>query len=126
MSIVEVRFGDIAGVLHRPPDATACVVLGHGFSATVEAGLERYCARFAAVGFAALAFDYRRFGASCGEPREVLVVEDQLADWADALRFARSIEGIDRIAIWGTSYGGGHVLEAAARDGGVAAVVSQV
>src|SRR5207244_5986963 len=47
--------------------------------------------------------------------------------WAAALAYARSLGGIDheRIALWGTSFAGGHVIEAAARDGAVAAVVSQ-
>src|SRR5919108_621783 len=59
--------------------------------------------------------------------RPPLDIERQLADWAAALAYARSLDGIDseRIALWGTSFGGGHVIEAAARDGAVAAVVSQ-
>lgn len=51
----------------------------------------------------------------------------QLGDWAAALAYGRSLDGIDgeRVALWGTSFGGGHVIETAARDGAVAAVVSQ-
>jgi fermentation-respiration switch protein FrsA (DUF1100 family) len=111
------------------PDAEnpPLVILGHGLGATREFGLEPYAQRFANAGIAALVFTYRHFGDSGGQPRQLLDIERQLADWAAALAYARSLEGIDgqRIAMWGTSFGGGHVIEAAARDGAVAAVVSQ-
>jgi uncharacterized protein len=107
----------------RPP----LVILGHGLGATREFGLEPYARRFADAGIAALVFTYRHFGDSGGQPRQLLDIERQLADWAAALAYARSLDGVDRerIALWGTSFGGGHVIEAAARDGAVAAVVSQ-
>jgi uncharacterized protein len=107
----------------RPP----LVIMGHGLGATREMGLEAYAERFARAGIAALAFTYRHFGDSGGEPRQLLDIDRQLEDWAAALRYARSLPDVDssRIAIWGTSFGGGHVLEVAARDGAVAAVVSQ-
>ncbi len=107
----------------RPP----LVILGHGLGATREYGLEPFARRFAEAGIAALVFTYRHFGDSGGQPRQLLDIERQLGDWAAALAYARTLEDVDttRIALWGTSFGGGHVLVAAARDGGVAAVVSQ-
>src|SRR3954451_1208348 len=107
----------------RPPLA----ILGHGLGGTREYGLEPYADRFADAGIAALVFTYRHFGDSGGRPRQLLDIERQLGDWAAALAYARSLEGIDhdRIALWGTSFAGGHVIEAAARDGAIAAVVSQ-
>src|SRR5881398_2510218 len=107
----------------RPP----LVILVHGLGATREYGLEPFARRFADAGIAALVFTYRHFGDSGGEPRQLLDIERQLGDWAAAIAYARSLDAIDddRIALWGTSFGGGHVIEAAARDGAVAAVVSQ-
>jgi dienelactone hydrolase len=107
----------------RPP----LVILGHGLGGTREYGLEAYAQRFANAGIAALVFTYRHFGDSDGQPRQLLDIERQLGDWAAALAYARTLDGIDheRIALWGTSFAGGHVIEAAARDGAVAAVVSQ-
>src|SRR5437764_9492772 len=108
----------------RPP----LVILGHGLGGTREYGLEPYAERFADAGVAALVFTHRHFGDSGGQPRQLLDIERQLGDWAAALAYARNLDGIDhdRIALWGTSFGGGHVIEAAARDlRGVAAVVSQ-
>jgi uncharacterized protein len=104
-----------------------CVVLGHGFAGTVDAGLEPYVARFAAAGLDALAFDYRHFGLSDGEPRQLLSVRRQLEDYAAAIARARSLPGVDgeRIVLWGSSYSGGHVVAAAVSDGRVAAAISQ-
>ncbi len=109
--------------VERPP----MVILGHGLGATREYGLEPFARRFADAGIAALVFTYRHFGDSGGEPRQLLDIEHQLGDWAAALSYARGLAEIDatRIALWGSSFGGGHVLVAAARDGDVAAVVSQ-
>src|SRR5437868_6591708 len=111
------------------PDAerTPLVILGHGLGATREYGLEPYARRFSDAGIAAMVFTYRHFGDSGGQPRQLLDIERQLDDWAAALAYVRTLEEIDstRIALWGTSFGGGHVLVTAARDGDVAAVVSQ-
>ncbi len=117
-----------AAWLYRPERLPApLVVMGHGLGAVKEMGLDRYAERFQAGGLAALAFDYRHFGASEGEPRQLLDIKLQLQDWAAALDYARGLDGVDpeRIALWGSSFGGGHAITAAARDGRVAAVVAQ-
>src|SRR5271169_1031350 len=51
----------------------------------------------------------------------------QLDDWAAAVAYARTLRGIDhdRIAVWGTSFGGGHAIATAARLPGIAAAVAQ-
>jgi cephalosporin-C deacetylase-like acetyl esterase len=105
-----------------------CVILASGFGAIREMHLRAYAERFVHSGLAALVFDYRHFGASAGEPRQLLDIKQQLADWAAAVSYARMLDGIDpeRIALWGTSFSGGHVIEVAARDHHIAAVVAQV
>lgn len=103
-----------------------CVVLAHGFSGTVDSGLLPFAERFSRAGLDALAFDYRHFGASDGEPRQLLSVRRQLEDYAAAIALARTLEGVDpqRIVLWGYSFAGGHVVAAAVADGSVAAVVA--
>jgi fermentation-respiration switch protein FrsA (DUF1100 family) len=117
-----------AAWLYRPPEASGCVVLAHGWTGVREQRLDAFAERFAASGLAALVFDYRHFGASGGEPRSLLDIPSQLEDWRAAIEFARAIDGIDprRIALWGSSFSGGHVIELAAADPAVAAVVAQV
>ena len=103
------------------------VVLAHGLGGVREAGLSPYAERFAAAGFRVLVFDYRHLGASTGEPRQLVDVGRQLDDWRAAIAYARQLEGVDpeRVAIWGWSLGGGHVLTIAAEDGRLGAAVAQ-
>ena len=129
---VRFRSGDAecAAVLIRPdaPAPAPCVVLGHGFGALKEGGPIRVAERYAGAGYAGLAFDYRHFGESGGEPRQLVDIGRQLDDWRAAVAYARTLDGIDgqRIALWGSSFAGGHVVAIAAGDPRVAAVVSQV
>jgi len=117
-----------AAWLYRPAGATACVVLAHGWTGVREQRLDAYAERFADAGLAALVFDYRHFGASEGEPRSLLDIRSQLADWRAAVAYARTLDGIDwsRVALWGSSFSGGHVIETAAADPRIAAVIAQV
>src|SRR3954451_3026261 len=119
-----------AAWLYRPEadETHPIVVLAHGFGGVRAARLWAYAERFAAAGIAALVFDYRHFGASEGEPRQLLDVKAQVADWASALTWVRAREDLDsdRLALWGSSFSGGHVLTTAARDHRIAAVVAQV
>jgi dienelactone hydrolase len=119
---------NVAAWLYRPEGATACVVLAHGWTGVREQRLDAFAERFAAAGLAALVFDYRHFGASEGEPRQLLDIRRQLADWRAAVEYARSLEGIDpeRVALWGSSFSGGHVIDVGADDPRIAAVVAQV
>jgi uncharacterized protein len=108
--------------------ASFCIVMAHGFGLPAAAGLGRYAELFAEAGYRVLVFDYRSFGASEGEPRQLLDVRMQLEDWAAAVAHARRLPGVDpdRIVLWGTSFSGGHVVVTAARDRRVAAVISQI
>jgi dienelactone hydrolase len=120
-----------AAWLYRPADSgglTPCVVLAHGFSAVRDQRLDAYAERFALAGLAAFVFDYRHFGDSDGDPRQLLDIGRQLEDWHAAIAYARALQGVDagRVAIWGSSFGGGHVMALAARDQSLAAAVSQV
>jgi dienelactone hydrolase len=112
--------GDPAGPL-------PCVVMAHGFGAVREARLGAYASRFARAGYAVLVFDYRHFGDSGGEPRQLLDIARQQDDWRAAIAFARSLSEVDPelVVAWGTSFGGGHVAVMAAEDDRLAAAISQ-
>ncbi|KUH97730.1 alpha/beta hydrolase [Mycolicibacterium acapulense] len=106
-----------------------CVVLCQGFGGTQDTpALTANARSFAAAGYAALTFDYRNFGESQGEPRQLVDIGGQLDDIAAAVTFARGRSGIDpdRIVLWGSSLGGGHVVTVAARDPRIAAVIAQI
>lgn len=119
---IDVRFpsGDTecAAWLYLPASAgpAPVVVLAHGLGAVKEMGLDAFAERFVEAGYACLVFDYRHFGESGGEPRQLLSVRRQLEDWKAAVGYARSRRELDpeRVAIWGSSFGGGHVIATAA------------
>lgn len=121
----------IAAWLYRPADAGAgrvpCVVMAHGFSATRRDGLEAYAERFADAGFGVLLFDYRGFGDSGGEPRQVIDIRAQQDDYRAAIRAAARAPWVDpaRIALFGSSFSGGHVVSVASGDVLIAAVIAQ-
>ena len=119
-----------AAWLYRPEgvENPPIVVLAHGFAAFRELRLDAYAARFAQAGYAALVFDYRHWGASQGQPRRILDIAKQHADWRAAIAYARSLDNVDttRVVAWGSSFGGGHVLNLAARDHDLAAAIVQV
>ncbi len=120
-----------AGVLYRPDGhepPVPCVVMAHGFSGTMDWIVPDFAARFASGGLAVLIFDYRHLGASGGQPRQLISTRRQLADLRRAVQFARSRDGVDprRIALWGTSLGGHHVIAHAVDDPQIAAVVANV
>ena len=118
-----------AGWLFRPSSVTQqqvpCVVLSNGFSCVRDQGLDRFGERFARAGFGALAFDYRHFGDSGGEPRSLARSAAQREDLRAALAYVRGVDWVDpsRITAWGYSLGGGHVQSLAASEGGIAAAV---
>jgi uncharacterized protein len=113
--------------LPQADESRPVVVMAHGLGGIREMRLDAYAERFTAAGYACLVSDYRRFGASDGQPRQLLDISRQLADWSAAIAFVRSRSDVDgaRIVLWGTSFGGGHVIVAAAREAGIAAVISQ-
>jgi uncharacterized protein len=121
-----------AAWLYRPEESgggpTPCVLLAHGFSGVRDQRLDAFAERFVQAGLRALVFDYRHFGDSDGAPRQLLDIGRQLEDWEAAIAYARTLAGVDpaRIAIWGSSFSGGHVMRLAARDPSLAAAVSQV
>jgi pimeloyl-ACP methyl ester carboxylesterase len=103
------------------------VVMAHGLSATRELRLDVYAERFCAAGLGVLLFDYRHFGASGGEPRQLLDIGKQQADYNAAIGYGRRLDWVDpdRVALFGSSFSGGHVIAVAARDPRIAALVSQ-
>jgi len=104
------------------------IVMAHGFTAVKEMILPDFAERFAAAGFVTLAFDYRYFGDSEGEPRSQLFPLHQVEDVRNAITWVSGQPEVDpqRIGLWGTSYGGGIVVYTATFDRRVKAVVAQV
>lgn len=113
------------GASERSPAVLICT----GFGGTQDTpSIVAAAEAFAAEGWVAMTFDYRSFGLSAGEPRQVVSVPEQLDDIRAAIAHLRSRHDVDadRVALWGSSLGGGHVITIAAEDPRIAAVVAQV
>jgi len=104
-----------------------CIVMAHGLGGIKNMGLDAYAVRFKEAGMATLAFDYRYNGESDGDPRQLIWIPSQIEDYAAAIKYVRSLQEIDpsKIALWGTSLSGGHVLVTAAKDNKIACVSAQ-
>lgn len=133
VSPFETSVGDgrVVGVRHdagdREVDGRAAVVLAHGLGGVRDPDLLPYAEAFAEAGAVCFTFDHRSFGRSPGWPRQVLDISGQHADWRAVIDHARRDPAVapDRVALWGTSFSGGHVQHLAARDERIAAVVAQ-
>jgi pimeloyl-ACP methyl ester carboxylesterase len=121
---------ECAGWLYRPdrPADPPVIVMAHGFAAERTFRLPTIAERFAERGYAVFLFDYRNFGDSEGEPRNLVSPSRHVADWEAAVGRVRRFDDLDttRLALWGTSFSGGHALVTAAGDRRVSAVVGQV
>ena len=146
----------LSGVLLYPEERgegekLPAIVLCNGWGGT-KAFLMRsgIAPRFAAAGYVVINYDYRGWGDSDGrlvvrgkmpEPgedgrvtvkaqaiRDLVDPFDQQEDIDAAVSYAygESMVDRDRIGIWGTSFGGGHVIYRAAHDRRIACVVAQV
>ena len=146
----------LSGVLLYPKDREEgeklpAIVLCNGWGGT-KAFLMRsgIAPRFAAAGYVVINYDYRGWGDSDSrlvvrgpmpEPdkdgtvtvkaqaiREVVDPFDQQEDIDAAVSYVHGEPMVDkaRIGLWGTSFGGGHVIYRAAHDSRVACVVAQV
>jgi len=146
----------LSGVLLYPKDRKEgeklpAIVMCNGWGGT-KAFLMRsgIAPRFAAAGYVVINYDYRNWGdsnsrlvvrgempkpdkdgyvtAKAQAIREVVDPYDQQEDIDAAVSYVYGEPMVDkdRIGIWGTSFGGGHVIYRAAHDSRIACVVAQV
>ncbi len=89
-----------------------------GMGATKDSSLLPFAEAFAAEGLDAVLFDYRGFGDSEGEPRQLAWPPRHREDLRAAISFARGLDGVDpdRIVLWGWSWGASHAIYAAVDD----------
>eukprot|EP00475_Leptophrys_vorax_P027511 TRINITY_DN3922_c0_g1_i1.p1 TRINITY_DN3922_c0_g1~~TRINITY_DN3922_c0_g1_i1.p1 ORF type:complete len:360 (-),score=111.09 TRINITY_DN3922_c0_g1_i1:47-1126(-) len=116
-------------------DKVPVVVMAHGLGCIKIFGIEKYAIDFAKAGYAVVAFDYRGFAHSTGTPRSLIAWHKHLEDWEVVLDYITAnsgneiLEFVDpsRIALWGSSYSGGHVVAISGQSKhNIKAVVSQV
>ncbi|KAL2846705.1 Alpha/Beta hydrolase protein [Aspergillus pseudoustus] len=80
---------------------------------------------FNQMGYTCAVFDYRYNGESEGLPRGLIDWHQQQEDWKSAIIYTRQLENVDpdQVGLFGTSFSGGHVIQLAASDKRVKAVI---
>ncbi len=120
----------LRGWLYVPEGARngPALVMAHGFSATIDMGIDAFARVFCAAGITVLAYDQRNLGLSDGEPRQEINIWAQARDYRRAIDWLEQRPEVDprRIGIWGSSFSGGEVLVVGGCDPRVAAVIANV
>jgi fermentation-respiration switch protein FrsA (DUF1100 family) len=104
--------------------------MAHDIGAQKDFNLQPWAVALAEKGLAAFVFDYRHFGASDGEPRNLISFSKQVEDWNSALSTVRqNLTGVssEKIGLWGMGLSAGEVLQVAAQSehkSAIGAVVS--
>lgn len=119
----------IAADFYRPKNMKkpAVIIMAHGFAALRQFGLIPYAQKFAQAGYAVVLFDYRFWGGSTGQPRELVSINKQIEDWKAVIAYLSSQKVIDprKIILWGTSLSGAYVLSLASELKNIQAVMVQ-
>lgn len=121
---------DVSATRYSEPGGPArpVLVMALGLGSTQDRILPDVAPEFVAAGYDVVTFDYRHWGSSAGQPRNLIDIDSQLEDWRAAVGAARALPGVDgdAIGLWGTSLSGGHVLSLGSENiPGVRAVVAQ-
>ncbi|WP_428311486.1 alpha/beta hydrolase [Hydrocarboniphaga sp.] len=104
------------------------ILMVHGWGGVQNALTPPFYDRFTGAGFAVMTFDYRGWGDSAGMPRNQINPKQRVLDADAALAHLKSLPQIDadRIVLWGSSFGGGHVVELAAEHPELLGAIAQV
>lgn len=119
-----------AATLHLPEGAGPfpAILIVHGWGGVQDALTVPFYGSFNAAGFAVMTFDYAGWGKSEGLPRNVINPWHRERDVENALQHLLAQPQVDprRIVLWGTSFGGGHVVKTAARHPELLGAIAQV
>jgi hypothetical protein len=122
----------LVGMVYYPEDLRAGdrrtgIVLCHGYTGVQDLYLPDTARAMTAAGYIAMTFDYKGWGDSAG-PRSRLAPYSRVADAQAALTFLSTVPEVDpdRLALYGTSYGGATVVWVAAIDRRAKCIVSVV
>jgi pimeloyl-ACP methyl ester carboxylesterase len=104
------------------------ILMVHGWGGVQDALTLPFYEPFNKAGFAVMTFDYSGWAKSEGAPRNAINPWQREREVEKALDHLRAMPDIDadRIVLWGTSFGGGHVVRIAAKHPELLGAITQV
>ncbi|MDR7017560.1 alpha/beta hydrolase [Acinetobacter sp. 3657] len=101
------------GALRKYP----VILMLNGWGGTQDLLTLPFVEAFMQIGYAVMTFDYSTWGRSQGIPRNQISPWLRVREAEQAIQYLQRLEEIDanKIVIWGTSFGGGHVIDLAAK-----------
>lgn len=122
-----------AATLHLPPQASEdaplpAILMVGGWGSVQMALTSSFVHRFVEAGCAVMEFDHPGWGDSSGFPRQGINPwrRRRVTDVALAHLKAQPWVQAERIVLWGTSFGGGHVVDVASQHRELAGAIIQV
>lgn len=118
-----LHVADDAGDEERPG-----ILMVGGWGSVQQALTHTFINRFVAAGYAVMEFDFPGWGLSGGWPRQDINPWRRVRAANDALAHLKSRPEVDaaRILVWGTSFGGGHVVDLATHHPDLQGAIIQV
>lgn len=121
---------ECAATLRRPEGTGPfpAILMVHGWGGVQDALTLPFYGPFNQAGYAVMTFDYSGWAKSRGTPRNVINPWQREREVEKALEHLRAQPDIDadRIVLWGTSFGGGHVVRTAAKHPELLGAITQV
>lgn len=121
-----------AATLYMPaeaePTSLPAVLMVGGWGGVQEALTTPFIRRFVEAGFAVMEFDYPGWGHSAGWPRQDINPWTRVKVANTALAHLKGLPQINErsIVLWGTSFGGGHVVDIASEHPEILGAIIQV
>ncbi|KGT46382.1 MULTISPECIES: alpha/beta hydrolase [Acinetobacter] len=121
-----------SATLHVPNECKnqklPAVLMVGGWGSIQGALTDSFINHFVAQGYAVMEFDYPGWGRSAGLPRQDINPWKRVKTAHQALAHLKSLSQVDadNIIVWGTSFGGGHVVDLAAKHPELKGAIIQV
>ncbi|MDE2402902.1 MAG: alpha/beta hydrolase [Burkholderiales bacterium] len=121
-----------AATLHLPMDGRdaprPAILMVGGWGSVQQALTSSYVNRFVEAGWAVMEFDFPTWGHSAGWPRQEINPWMRVRVADAALAHLRSLPQVDanQVVLWGTSFGGGHVVDLATQHPELLGAIIQV
>lgn len=120
-----------AATLHMPKSGIGpypAILMVHGWGGIQLMLIKEYIRHFNALGCVVMTFDYPGWGDSEGLPRNCVNPWKRVQTAESALAFLKAQPEVDasRIMLWGSSFGGGHVVDLAAEHPELLGAIAQV